>query len=479
MNKIYIKKSSIEQIKNFLPILLYILIFCMVCVVFNGWIQLGIQLAIFFFFLLYCCPLMNREGEDFSLIFIFPLILSVFQNIWLGLLAKHLTVLNLQVYLSFNILFATLMIGYYCIKYTICKDVLIYLSLLFILVCYSVILYFFYPAKLTSWVASLRNIIAPFLFLIYGRIFAKKITIHKIMDYILLIGLIVILFGLYESFINPNVWLKFNVTELWLMKGITPSESGLPANFYSSESFFGMSFIQRMSSTFADPVNLGTFLLCVFFVSYYKKNYLILILSLLACVLTISKGALLGVLVFACIWMYFKDKSKIVFLVTLISAILLGVLFLIYSKSNSSGSVFVHLFGFFGSFENILYYPLGMGCGNVGVLSTILGSPHNSSIIESGLGAIIGELGILGLIIYLLFFALIFRNLIVEKQERLKIVALSLLCSIFANIMFNEVALSPNSCGIYFCLLGLMCSSTLKKPIRIRQMNRGEGCYVN
>lgn len=448
----------------FLPILLYVLIFCFICLCFSGNIQLILQLFIFCIFCLYCFNIIDKRNE-LSLILVYPVFLSVFQNIWLGLIINRLTTFNLQIYLSFNILFVALTLLYSLFRFRFDKATAFYMLLLVALIFYSFILLCFYPVNLTSWTASLRNIITPILYLSLGLVLGKRCSKNRLINSYLCIGIVVILFGLFEIFIDGNIWLKLNVAKLWTMKGILPSEYGFPANFYSSESFFGVDFIKRMSSTFADPVNLGTFLLCIVLIAVYKNKKLTVVLSLLCCALTISKGALLGILISVLVWVFFKSKSKALVAGMFVVTAGIGILFLIYSKNNSTGSVFVHLSGFFSSFKSLIMFPFGLGCGNVGVLSTIFATSQNEFIIESGMGAIIGELGIIGLIIYISFFVYLLRQCWMCKNLQSKILSISLVLSIFANIMFNEVALSPNSCGIYFILVGLLISDNKYKKV--------------
>jgi len=64
-------------------------------------------------------------------------------------------------------------------------------------------------------------------------------------------------------------------------------------------------------------------------------------------------------------------------------------------------------------------------------------------------------LGIIGLLSYIIFFIINYLNIIKISDTRIKIGLISLFYGIMANIVFNEVALSPNSCAGYFILLGL------------------------
>lgn len=463
--KLKLKNNLRIALSIVLPILSYVIVFFLLCLIFSGIVQLIVQLIVFALFCTYCIILLHK-GKDITLILIFPIALSAFQNVWLGICANRLVQFNLQIYLIFNILFVFIVECFLIFKQKLSKKEFAIFIATVILVAYSVLLYLFYPTSIISWFAALRNIITPFIYILFGLMLSAKCNKNRFLNAVLVIGIIVVLFGLIEILIFPDVWVQLNIGVLWPMKGIEVHEiTGLPMNFYSSESFFGQAYIQRMSSTFADPVNLGTFLVSIVFIAYYQKKYYLIPLVLLACVLTISKGALLGILIFMVVFAFFKDRKKRIFSAVMVAVVLIGIAFLIYSRFHSSGSVFAHLSGFFSSFISLVRYPLGVGCGRVGVLASLFGDTLNNGIYESGFGIIVGSLGIIGLFVYIMFFAVIVADAWRLENECKKILCYTLLFSIFVNLMFNEVAMSPNSCGIYFVLIGVLIKFTKRRRI--------------
>lgn len=59
-----------------------------------------------------------------------------------------------------------------------------------------------------------------------------------------------------------------------------------------------------------------------------------------------------------------------------------------------------------------------------------------------------------------------YYKIILLAYQNQYILLYSLIIGFFANAMFNEVALSPNSCGIYFIVIGIM---TVSKKIEIKE----------
>lgn len=411
------------------------------------------------------------NGYDYSMLLLFPVIFSAFQNIILGLSIKNINSSQVKILLVIHFVMVIMM----CVellfisKHRMKKTVLRVSNYIVLLTIYSLLLLLIYKTDISSFFASYRNIITCILFYLFGYLmsqYCESTTVFKIVKYITVIVLIV---GFYEVLINNNMWKVLNIDQLWNKKGIAVASWGLPNNFVSSEKIFGQQ-IRRMSSTFADPVNLGTFLFFAFMITWFYKKYIIAGLVVIACMMTVSKGALLGFLIFFCIYIFFKDKQKVLLTITCYIVIALAIGFLVFSKHSSTGSVFLHISGYVAAVVSLFQQPFGYGCGNVGVMATILHQTSNAGITESGLGAVIGQLGVVGLTIYISFFFHIFKDVINKIHvSREKILVLTLLCSILVNITFNEVALSPNSCGIYFIIFGLALG---KKDLQV-ESSRG------
>lgn len=452
-------KLKLRDINNFLRIsIIYFLFVCMAIVCSLG--QWGIFCAILvLLFIIYMICFCIGNGKNLERICLIPIILSCFQNVYLGWLSPNLTKIDVQILTILNFIVAIFIFAFSFLSTKKNERNHDGLLNLFILI-------FFFLMVSVAWsstrnpisiLSSLRNIISVFLFYFIGYYCEKKINFSRFEKMILFLALIIIVIGLFDELTGFKMWNALHITDLWTKKGIkVQASSGLPTNFYSSETINGHR-IRRMVSTFADPVNLGTFLFAAFCISWHQRKKIISVLLVICIFLTVSKGAWLGLLIFFCVYAY-KKFSRSIFTFTVIFAGLIGAIFLIYAARTSAASVFLHMSGLVSAFKSVIRHPLGNGIGSLGVLAKQFSQySANSDITETGLGLIIGQLGFAGLIIYVLFFYRLFKFSSKIQEPRDFILVITLLLSIFANILFNEVALSPNSCGLYMLIVGIKC----------------------
>ena len=448
--KLYYKNDKIKFL--FVYISLYILVYISTFNSKGFLLSILLTLAMLLYFFIKV-----NKSNDISNILFLPIFLSLFQNTYLGILSPRLEKSNLQFFTILNFLIGSLFLIMllYITKEKKQRNEKVIILLVFLIIYSLLSLVFLENVNLLSVLSSIRNVISIFVFYLLGSLAYKKTNISKFKNLVMFFGVIVILIGFYEVFINQDMWKLFNISTLWTKKGITLQPSGLPTNFYSSETINGER-IRRMTSTFADPVNLGTFLSALFCMAFNEKNKKIITITLLAMILTVSKGSLLSLLIFTLVYILYRKGPK-AFLNIIIPILGIGVLFLVYAYKTSANSVFLHISGLFSSFISLTKKPLGNGLGSTGVLAKqFSGVTSNANITESGLGMIIGQLGIIGLILYILFFKFLYKNLRSINNINDKILGMTLFISISVNILFNEVALSPNSCALYFIIIGYL-----------------------
>lgn len=422
--------------------------------------SIGYVLVFFVFTSILVLTLFKIEMRvDLSIALCIPIMLSAFQNMWLGTFAKTLSNTSVQFLTILNFLYATFtcvvlffqrrqdVFGHDAQMKKIWKCFLC-------LVCYSafsVVLSSHF--NLFSVASSFRNIVAMFIFFFLGCLASKNVIPERIERLLIFLGISVILIGLLEVFLYKSMWIDLNITELWNKKGIRVKDSGIPTNFYSSETINGQR-IRRMASSFADPVNLGAFLFATFGLAWFRKNYILIVFSVLAMILTVSKGAVLGVLIFFVCYAYFY-MSRAFFVSVLSFSSLAGLGFLVYAMKTSAASVFLHISGLLAAFKGIPKHPLGYGIGSNGVLAKQFSKiAADMDVTETGLGMIISQLGVVGLCCYIAFFIYCGKMCKRIENKRIKTLTITLLLSIVANMFFNEVALSPNSCAVYFIVIG-------------------------
>jgi hypothetical protein len=422
-------------------------------------------------------PLLERQHRvavrEMSFYLAVPILISAGQNIYLGLLSPSLTHEEIQTLLIVNFLLAAM----FCVGLAIYggRPNIIRTQAGWILLLtagWAIVSFGLFGGEVHTALASLRNVLNPAMFAFLGAAVVSFVVPRRLMIYISLIALAVAAFGYYEIFVDPHVWVHLNISDLWIKKGLLiNSVTGLPPNFYSSESI-GSGVVRRMASTFADPVNLGTFLFLGFMTSWYLRWRWLSLVIFVAVGLTVSKGALLGLLVF---WVVSSrhSRSAVSFPLVVSAAVAIGLAFIAYSLSHSTGSLVAHVHGFTGGFERLPAHPLGNGLGSTGSLAKIatsglgatgvlakIGSLEGQSVIaESGLGLIAAQLGIIGLGLFAWLCVVIHRGLSGLSGSRERVLGFTLLYAIVLNIAFNEVALSPNSSAGYFVILGLLAAT--------------------
>lgn len=397
-----------------------------------------------------------KKSQTNSLILCIPVLLAAFQNVYLAIGISHQTALSLQIMLSLHF-FLVLIVDLMNAQILFSKVSKI-VWLIVIVIIQGTILYLAYPAPITSLISAGRNVLSCLVIYAYSCIIGENSdekTYYKILN---AVALIVVMFGLFEYIGGINIWRNLGITQLWNLKGITTNAAGVPMNWFSSETIGGQQ-IRRMVSSFADPVNLGTYLFAAFMISWYTGNNVLTVLLSVCCILTISKGALLGFLVFVVMYVWFKDKSKIGVPIIFFLCTLFALRFVEYSMTKSTGSMMAHIGGFISSLKLLITNPAGLGIGNVGVLSGLFStSLSNTDVIETGIGVIIAQLGWVGLLCYISFFLYLFYEPRKWKLVDMKasVMYYTLLFAFILNALFNEVALSPNSCALYFIELAYL-----------------------
>lgn len=448
-----IKNERLSLIGLSLSELLFIILACFSCSFLPDYVSL--------MFIVFMCAAISMFNVDnltkkyiAAVTAFFPILISAVQNLYLGLLSPFLSEFEVQSAVMVPFLYACFCILFYFVKFrkiNSCSSIIV--KLLFVILIYSFLLLLIYSSSFVSFIAGVRNLISPICFVLLGMLVGRFLKINDLFFLVLILGTAVCLFGIYELFINPNMWVNLNIGDLWAKKGIAVSSWGLPLNFVSSEFIFGQQ-MRRMSSSFADPVNLGAFLFAYFVICWYQKKCILGSLAFVSIVLTISKGALLGLLIFIFV-KSFISNNRTNFIIAFVFCVLFGIAFIGYSFEKSSGSLMAHFSGFTSGLNSLFVYPFGLGVGNIGVISGLFDSSANASIVESGFGTIVGCLGWIGLCSYIIYYCSLTRfGFSYIHLKRDKVVFLSFVFTMLLNIMFNEVALSPNSCGVYFIVAG-------------------------
>jgi hypothetical protein len=406
-------------------------------------------------------PLLHRIqlGGDASIYLLLPTIMSATQNIYLLPAARAIGKGELQVFIVLNFLIALLtavalwMFGPEVHAARRLREARFTAVLLVALTFWGFATVVLFHSTPTAAFASYRNFVTPFLFLLLGLLASRTSLARVYANHLVSLGICVIAFAFLERFTPFWTWVPLDV--LWRKKNLpVVPNTHYPPNFFSSETLGGEQ-LRRMVGSFADPVQLGTFLFVVFVAAWYVGRRVTTVLSVVAAVLAISKGALLGFLTFAYFRTRFLQSSTAAFLAAT-GALGMGIAFYLYTEVHSTGSTSVHIEGLTSALTALPSHPLGHGMGATGILAGLFTKEQSSVSAESGVGVIVGQLGVPGIAIFAALFVMLTRACLRLQSPRERVVAMSLLIGFGLNAAFNEVALSPNSAAPYFVLLGLL-----------------------
>ena len=408
------------------------------------------------------------RNADVSFFLLVPSVMSAFQNVYLSPFAHEIPQSALQVVIITNFIYSLLLLFTLAGIRTTGFDprqqraARVTLGVLVVIVLFGTALMLVSGNNIVGALASARNLVAPMLFFLLGYYATAFVDFHYYLRLVVSLGWVVLAFALVE-YLVPDFWPAIGLHHLWELKGIAVTENSLlPRNFYASEQIEAGTFIRRMAGPFADPVNFGTFLFALLMVAWFLRSRVLFLASIVASVLVVSKGALLGLLAFGTVWAR-KFRSAFEFVLVGVVTVAAGLYFYAFTQSSSTGSTTAHINGLIAAFVELPRHPLGRGFGGTGVLAGLFAdeaAEGGSAIVESGLGSVIGQLGIPGLIGYIVFFAMIIRSVHRIQDVRVYVLGMSLALAFILNAAFNEVALSPNSCAIYFIVLGLIVASS-------------------
>lgn len=262
-----------------------------------------------------------------------------------------------------------------------------------------------------SAIASLRQIIAPFVIIFIGYASAKcqkNISSRNLKSHLRQIIYVLLVFGFFDVTFNLMSGVTISFFE---MKNIGVLENQVPA-FWNEpvpdylKPYFDAEYVRRNVSLLLDPINLGhSLVFLIFFVKFEKKEFIAKFFSLAGLLMTFSKGAFLQYLLIQ----LDRNKSqrgaiKIFYMISL----LVFVSFFIFYVISHPGFI-IHLSGLTSALINISVF--GYGLGNVGNYSVLLGVSLDGTIGDSFWGSIIGQIGLLGFLYWITAWLIILKKI--------------------------------------------------------------------
>ena len=443
---------------------LYFIIYGMLALK-NNSLAIWICLLTAVFCLILYLSIFKFMPRDIGALIIVPVVITSFQNIFLGINIDLITASQIPYLVIINYLYGCIILLILLVRNSKRLNIIqIRIGVvLLVLVLFSLIIYFNKPSTMNAFFSSFRNLTCPIIYFWIGLLLAEKVDFHRMLNFLFLLTFLVFIFGIIERFLYQDFWIDLNIGELWSKKGIYYNHlTGKPYNHYSAERIAGQNIL-RMVSGFGEPVNLGTYFALMVYLSWWKRNKTIMFISLIGCILTVSKGALMSILVLGIVLAYYKFSRRSFYFIAGGFAIL--VVFVYSSINSAGGSMAVHINGLINAVTQIFQNPLGSGVGNVGVYGNLYAVSEMNQIQESGLGVVIGQLGIIGLFCYFIFFYVQYK-IIHDNEEQIKrhdkILVYTLIFSYALLMFFSESALGPNASALYLAVTGIVCGKLHK-----------------
>lgn len=301
-----------------------------------------------------------------------------------------------------------------------------------------------------------RQLMTPVILILYGR--CLNISQDEKVDFlkfIINIGVFQAIFGIVEEFIlGDKFWLALNISSLFKAKGFSRWViAGMPGNYYSADfySIIGRS-VRRLVGITTDPLLTAHFLaFCIvilLFLDVDKKNEKIfkIVLLSIATFLTLSKGAILIVAISFLYKVWIKNRKVAIFLIVFAITGLVGII-----QSNILRTVSIHLAGLTTAAESISI--IGGGIGTSGNLASLGGKSTTSG--ESFFGMILGQLGIIGLLLFIWMIKRMTKLLFAEKNKIYVYAIIAYIIAITIEAIVSESAINFVGSGVAFIALGI------------------------
>lgn len=338
----------------------------------------------------------------------------------------------------------------------------------------------FSPAGWFSKIAYLRNFLAAFAGWQLG-----KLSVRRVLDFdrsvgvFLVMGIFVALFSVVEIF-SPDIW----TNQLHL--GVLTAVKGPVSNITD---FFGV-IVHRLFTAVGTPINaafiVGAMLLFAW--SLNRRGLSLAFLSEL--VLTFAKSGMLATLVGVAVLFGVKRRMRSAdfrrySLYGVLGAGALVVLYLKYlgvslaaitTNEVQANTAVGHVVGLVAGMQDLASHPLGRGLGmggnwtSVGQIVGFTARTRQSATAflfhgsESDVGALLYQLGIVGLAAFLAWCGARFRELLAvynslrisfPAHARLALAALGICLGVLIASLFTEAAYSPQVSGMVFIFGGL------------------------
>lgn len=279
-------------------------------------------------------------------------------------------------------------------------------------------------------VGSLRQLVIPYGIISLGYLLTYSFDEQRLEKwlknsiYFLTMGSLIIYLGLIFEWLPMEAWGD--------MKQLALSIFDIPYMFYDG---LTGDFIRNVS-TFLDPINLGHYLVFVLIYFFYTKKAhpVFLLLVFVSLSFTICKGAFLQL----ALTIYIIERKRLPQWLFYMG--LLSIAPLLYWASLHHDGIALHLHGLQEAITHMSF--LGEGLGAVGNQAVLFEGSTSLAIYDTFLGSVLGQLGLLGLLCWLLPFVLLCLKL--KKHIWLQALLISqLVIALISENAFNFLSVLP------------------------------------
>ncbi len=402
------------------------------------------------------------------------IILCFFQNIYLLILSRFLTKTDYTMICLMKEMLVYLTIAFsYLRKRKIDKVEKYSIIAMGVLIFYVIVKMDFSMET----IASFRQLSIPFIFYMFGRsVTIKKGQFIEVIRFFIVLSVFTVLFGIVQIIIGPSFFEALGMRYYMIIKyGYVKTINGniIPSSMLTWDlyKYTGKVYL-RLSSILVDPVVLTQILALAFALVTFDYDFEIMgkkiqriysVLLLLGVVLTLGKA---GLMITALVIIYYygeKNNNRKLMSYVLYSLIAIACVILIQT-SGSGESISLHWAGLIDNVKVMRNHFFGTGIGTAGNLATKYAENLvNENSGESFIGAVIAQMGIMGIIIYLLFiYGMFIKYKKVKQYSNLyNIIFITTNC-LWITSFVNNTAISFTNCFMFFTILGFS-SEEIKK----------------
>lgn len=462
-----------DQIQIFI-ILFIVYLIVSILVVLNS--QIGFNSGIINVCILLIIILVTAYLTYKNILFGFVILGAVllYQPLLTAFLADYLNSSNVRIFIALKELVSVILL-FILLSKNFNKIKLIFVDYSLILFILFYLIYFFISgAPLFLRIISLREGMMIFVFYSIGRLaLFSDLKLYSLTKYLITIGLFAALFGLIERFIfSQEIWsLVGGFKYVGLKYDIRFNEHGFISNWYTYVT--NDIQIRRIVGTILEPTSFSRVIAFLALLALYSKKIfsylnknLFLYFLFLAFVVSIglSRGGFIILVIGIIFYIHHKSSYITYFLVPVIAILLLNTSLFSLDSANATR----HFAGLFEGIDASIRKPFGHGLGASGQLAVLYGDlTGDERVSESFIGGVGYQLGVLGILLYSLFFISLLRYLYLNKfvSKTLVYLCFSSSLAIYLTSFLSNSAVAPISSGFILIYSGICISKINERLI--------------